>query len=93
MSKADKHTARRHLALSFTHGDTNGSSMRISNCVWRIKKRVMSDTTDNHITQQGNPSEVVETAQNVLQGILPSSSQGKDVCNVYITFDVLFQKK
>ncbi len=40
-------------ALSFTHGDTNGSSMRISNCVWRIKKRVTSDTTDNHITQQG----------------------------------------
>ncbi len=65
-------------------------------CVFQIvcdmSKTATSDTTNNHITQPLNPSEVFETAQNELQDIMPSSSQGKDVCNVYITFDVTFQK-
>ena len=52
------------------------------------QKQHPSDTTDNHITRPLNPSELCETAQNVLQGIMPSSSYGKDVCNVYMTFDV-----
>ncbi len=47
-------------------------------------------TTDNHIIQLIHPSEVFEIAQNVLQDIMPSSSQGKNECNVYVTFDMTF---